>query len=131
MADAVQGRALVVFNPEWENDLLPQVVDRMRVVAVDAAGLARQFAPVERGDVAASIKATVDPDDGSMCLYADHWDAPFSEFGAGPSGAATQNARGAGDFPGGSPFNYGPDGGRPATPFIRPAALAAVKKHFG
>lgn len=126
MADRV-----LVFNPGWEKALLPQVIAAMEKVAVDAEGFAKGMAPRQFGDVQGSIAAVVDRDDGSMYLYADHWDAPFSEFGAGPRGAATQDARGAGEFPGGSPFTYGPSGGRPATPFIRPAALAAVRKHFG
>lgn len=116
---------VVVFDPGWMADLTKQVRPLMERIGEVAERLAPTFVPVETGQVARSIEHTVD-DDGALVLYATQWDAPFSEFGAGHRGAVTAEVAG---WPGGVPFDHSDTPHtRPATPFLRPAMLAALRQ---
>jgi hypothetical protein len=123
----------IVFAPGWEDLLAPQVLDDMeRLADVAYEEAVRLHEPdVASGDVKGSIGATLDRRDGSVYLYAPHWDAKFTEYGTGFRGRQTYGARGAGAFPSAYTPEYGGVNGIPARPFIRPAGVAAVREVFG
>lgn len=124
----------IVFLPGWEDILAPQILDDMQQLMEVAYARAIQLhqPDVDRGDVKASIGATLDTRDGSVYLYAGHWDAKYTEYGTGSRGQGTYGARGADAFPNAYTPDYNPGiVGLPARPFIRPAGVAAARQVFG
>ena len=123
----------ITFVPNWEGLLQPQINLEMADVARSGYAEMKRLVPREWGDTEGALFSRLDQRDGSVYMGSGHFKAPWSEYGAGAEGAATWGSRGAEDFPDGYRPTYDPTTphGRRAQPFVRPAALKAVREKFG
>lgn len=129
---SIVGAGAVTVDPNAVARIMPQLVSEMERVGELAEQYAAFLAPVDEGIMRERLDMSVDKKTAIVTLFDSSPFAHLQEWGTGMRGSATRGARGAGDWPNDRDTDYSLDiNGHVAQPFLRPGALAAVRRVFG
>ena len=125
----------VQFAANWEQVLLRQMEPEFGRAAKTMQAEAERLVPVDTGDLKASIdtRVTISGLDLVAMVFAREPYADFVEYGTGTRGARTSQkgvGRGREALKPPPTYQHGPSKGMRAQPFLRPAMVAAMRKHF-